>query len=159
MPAQFADVRGYEPEIVRLPSGDLVPVTPHGGCSSPFGGSPYGFSDACRQHDLGYDLLRYAEAEGHALGPWARKAIDAQFARQTFGTCDDPGCWMMASLYVGVVEFNSWRQGYGAPHPETLAALLGPVVAGALTGAGLWVLLRRNWDGIELPRPVLVGAR
>lgn len=147
----------YQPEVLRLSTGDLAAVAPNGGCSSPFGGTSYGFTDACRQHDLGYDLLRYAESQGQPLGPWARRAIDAEFARQTLGGCEDLGCTLTAGLYVGAVEFNSWRQGYGVPRLESLVELLSPVLAGIAVGGALWLLMTR-------PRPrfadrfVLVAA-
>lgn len=67
LPADFPDVMGYRPTVA--PTG---PTRASGGCSSPFGGTRYHFTADCRQHDLGYDLLRYAEAKGRPLGPWDR---------------------------------------------------------------------------------------
>ncbi|GAB3247185.1 phospholipase [Kineosporia babensis] len=160
LPADLTGALGYEPALIRLTSGTIAPVAPEGGCSSPFGGSPYHFTDACRQHDLGYDLLRYADSEGQPLGPWARRAIDARFASELFGQCSDPGCWAMASLYVGAVEFNSWRQGYGVPGLESLVQLLGPVLAGVLVGSAVWLLLSRPWNSARGARLLaLAGAR
>ena len=74
----------------------------------------------------------------------ARRAIDAEFARQTLARCGGPldlGCRLTASVYIGAVEFNSWRQGYGVPRSESMTELLGPLAAGALVGGGLWLLL------------------
>ncbi|GAA3592490.1 hypothetical protein GCM10022223_03950 [Kineosporia mesophila] len=133
---------------------EVLPVgfAPHpGGCSSPIGGSPYGFTAACVVHDQGYDLLRYADDRGAALGPWARKAVDARFARQTMAGCHDPGCRLMARIYSGAVQFNSWRQGYGVPRHETPLQLFGPVLAGLAVTAGL--LSRRS---VTVVRPVPV---
>ena len=128
LPAGFAAVMGYRPVVRRhqLTRAD-------GGCSSPFGGTPYHFTAACRQHDLGYDLLRYANRTGAPLGPWARKAVDARFAEQTQGRCHQLGCWVVGGFYTGMVRFNSWRQGYGPPVFEPLARLLVPVGGGLVT--------------------------
>lgn len=159
LPQGFEAARGYRPEVVRLPSGSLVPIAPHGGCSSPIGGSAYGFTDACREHDLGYDLLRYAAADGESLGPWARQAVDAEFARQLRSQCHGLGCRAMAEVYIGVVEFNSWRQGYGVPRAETPWQLFGPVLAGLMAGGGLLVALRPRREHRPAERLVLAGAR
>ena len=150
LPADFQAVIGYRPSIVR--DG---PTRANGGCSSPFGGTGYHFSAACRQHDLGYDLLRYANAKGQPLAPWARKAVDDRFARQTHARCDDLGCQLMAGLYIGIVEFNSWRQGYGTPVVEPIGKLALPVVAGLSTALLLGVLPppRRRTD-----RPSSIAA-
>ena len=50
-----------------------------GGCSSPWGGTRYGFDAACRAHDLGYDLLRDAAATGRPYAGSARARVDARF--------------------------------------------------------------------------------
>ncbi|GAB6898638.1 hypothetical protein [Kineosporia succinea] len=112
-------------------------VTHAGGCSSPIGGSPYGFTPACVRHDVGYDLLRYADDRGQPLGAWARRAVDAEFARQTLEGCDGVGCRAMARVYSGAVAFNSWRQGYGVPRHESPLQLFGPVLAGIAVTGGL----------------------
>jgi hypothetical protein len=135
LPVDFRTVTGYWPAVV--PAG---PTKPRGGCSSPFGGTGYHFSPACRQHDLGYDLLRYADVKGRPLGPWARKAVDDRFARQIWARCHDLGCRVMAGLYTGIVRFNSWRQGYGTPVAEPVGKLALPVAAG-LVAALLFGLL------------------
>jgi hypothetical protein len=129
MPADFPAVMGYRPTIARW-SGRNEPTRSDGACSSPFGGTGYHFTDDCKRHDLGYDLLRYANDKGQPLGPWARKAIDAHFDRQTHHGCHDLGCTITADVYTAVVRFNSWRQGYGTPRFEPLSALLAPVAAG-----------------------------
>jgi hypothetical protein len=128
LPADFETVMGYRP--TAAPTG---PTRAGGGCSSPFGGTVYHFTPDCRQHDLGYDLLRYADAKGQPLGPWARKAVDRQFAEQTRSRCEDFGCWIASGFYAGMVDFNSWRQGYGPPTVEPISQLLLPVGAGLAT--------------------------
>jgi hypothetical protein len=144
LPADFAAVEGYEP--VAAPGG---PLRADGGCSSPFGGTTYGFGDDCKRHDLGYDLLRYAEAKDRPLGPWARHAIDARFAHQTRARCGHftPGCRAAAWTYGAAVDFNSWRQGWGVPVVEPVSSFALPIGAGlgaaALLGAAGSVSRRR----------------
>src|SRR5690606_33116749 len=59
---RFAEVMGYEPVALPELSGALV--SPDGDCSTPTGGTVFGFDDACREHDLAYDVLRYRQAVG-----------------------------------------------------------------------------------------------
>src|SRR5699024_6909626 len=66
VPDDFARTTGYEPAL----RGGMA-VNPVGACSSPVP-LPERFTPACMAHDLGYDLLRYAEAHGTPLGEWAR---------------------------------------------------------------------------------------
>jgi hypothetical protein len=136
LPADFGRVMRYRPV---LDDGHLVRAD--GSCSSPFGPTGYGFDDACRAHDLGYDLLRYADREGHPLGPWARHAVDDTFDRALHARCSTVVCDATAALYSGAVRFNTWRQGAGVPVTErptrTLLALLAGLVAALLlSGSG-----------------------
>lgn len=139
VPADFPAVMGYRPALVRT-AGAPAPTRADGGCSSPFGGTPYRFGPDCRQHDLGYDLLRYADAKGQPLGPWARRAVDDRFAAQTLARCDGGGCRATAGLYAGMVRFNSWRQGWAAPAVEAPVRLAGPVAGGLGVALGLGLL-------------------
>lgn len=140
VPDDFATVLGYHP-VVR--AGALV--RPDGSCSSPVP-LPDGFEPTCAQHDLGYDLLRYAEVKGGALGPWARSALDRRFGSRLRASCADPaglGCLVAAGTAYAAVQANSIRQGDGVPGPET-AASMGAFVftgSGAVAVAGL---LRRR---------------
>jgi hypothetical protein len=128
IPPDYAEVVGYQPELVRH-DGGLIAIDPTGDCSSPLGESTYDFGLACQQHDLGYDLLRYAAASGGELGPWARRAMDDQFATALRDRCgeldDDPGCHGLAWVYDTAVRANSWRQGQGVPVAENFAPYLG----------------------------------
>lgn len=58
---------GYAPEPAHLPGGRAVHVEPDGTCSwmpdRPFG---FDFRNACRMHDLGYDLIRVGWVGGDA---------------------------------------------------------------------------------------------
>ncbi|WP_429413784.1 hypothetical protein [Nocardia sp. GAS34] len=120
IPAGFAAEHGYRP-VVR---GGLL-VDPLGACSSPVP-LPAEFVTACRAHDLGYDMLRYADDRGRPLGPWARQAVDAVLDRRMHAACDhrhglDQGrCQVMASVASTAVDLNSRRQNYAAPRPEYL---------------------------------------
>lgn len=148
LPPDFEAVMGYQPAVAST-----GPTRANGGCSSPFGGTRYDFTPDCQQHDLGYDLLRYAKAKGHPLGSWARRAVDRRFADQTQARCHELGCRITAGFYIGMVEFNSWRQGYGTPVVEPIGRLVIP--AGA--GLGTTLLLGLLPTAQLRKRPVLRG--
>lgn len=145
IPDGFEAAAGYRPVAV-----DSMLVNPNGDCSSPVP-LPAEFDTACRAHDLGYDLLRYADAAGSRLGPWARRSLDAQLDRRMHEACSTRtdetarrSCLVMANVATTAVTSNSWRQGYVAPRPEPVtgyllaagggvAALGGAVAAGRRT--------------------------
>jgi hypothetical protein len=116
-----------------------------GGCSSPFGGTRWGFAAACDLHDARYDVLRRAAATGAPRAPAVRRAADAAFIEQLRARCDTRdgwdavGCRLTARLYAGAVAANSWRQHYGPPgHEPALPWLAGSGVAVVLaTSIGL----------------------
>lgn len=124
LPARFRAEMGYQPVDggAGLARGD-------GGCSTPFGLGPDRFDEACKRHDLGYDLLRYAAARGEALGPWARIAVDRRLSADLASACDDPACRLLALAYDFAVTVNSVRQGFGPPNAEPLLPWAGLVVA------------------------------
>ncbi|MBF6466735.1 hypothetical protein IU427_16335 [Nocardia beijingensis] len=137
IPADFVASFGYRPSTV-----DGVLVNPRGDCSSPVT-LPVEFDTACKAHDLGYDLLRYADQRGEPLGPWARQALDATLDRQMHQACaarvdsfSRARCDAMASIANTAVDLNSRRQDYGAPVVEPLldTADTGPATSGALLG-------------------------
>ncbi|MFC9894422.1 hypothetical protein ACFVMC_12065 [Nocardia sp. NPDC127579] len=120
LPADFEAVVGYAPGIER---GLLV--NPSGSCSSPVP-LPEEFELACKAHDLGYDLLRYADRTGAPLGPWARQAIDTTLDRHMQEACTTRStpigraqCFAMADIADVFVDLNSRRQDYGAPIAES----------------------------------------
>ena len=107
---------GYRPQVRN---GLLV--YPEGSCSSPIP-LPRGFTPACAEHDLGYDLLRFASRSRHPAGPAARQLLDAQFERDLHAQClatqrgaARTACDTLAAAYAGGAKLNSWRQRYGAP--------------------------------------------
>lgn len=134
VPEDFAAVRGYQPVLV---DGQLVRAD--GGCSSPVP-LPETFETACRQHDYGYDLLRYAAQSGEPLGRWARGAVDDQLAEGLHSSCpagpDGDGCQRMATLAVTAVELNSIRQGDGVPEESVLTSGAVGTTAVAVLGIG-----------------------
>ena len=139
IPVDFPDVMGYQPVEMRTPDGALV-IKPTGDCSSAFGATTFDFDLACKQHDLGYDLLRYAARTGGELGPWARRAIDDQLAvamdEQCAASDGGPGCRAAAWISSHAVQANSWRQGQGVPVSEQGApyAVAGGLIVAAVAG-------------------------
>ncbi|MBM4590400.1 hypothetical protein GS966_10500 [Rhodococcus hoagii] len=133
VPHDFTTVMGYRPTVV-----DGMLVNPDGACSSPIP-LPAEFDTACKSHDLGYDLLRYAHLNGGDLGTWARTEIDAQLDRRLHDACDArirdrAQCFVMADTAATAVGWNSRRQGYGAPVDEPWIRY---TVGGALAVAGV----------------------
>ncbi|WP_067667446.1 hypothetical protein [Nocardia miyunensis] len=123
LPADFAAERGYRPVLA-----DGLLVDPGGDCSSPVR-LPAEFRTACQAHDLGYDLLRYADDHGQPLGTWARQAIDAVLEQRMLAACEDrhglrrTGCRTMATVAGTAVDLNSRRQNYATPRPEHLLGI------------------------------------
>jgi hypothetical protein len=160
LPADFADVMGYQPVESPGPGGRPVLVKPTGDCSSPFGATTFDFTLACQQHDLGYDLLRYAGRTGGELGPWARRAIDVRLAAAMAEQCaaadSGPACRAMVWISDKTVRANSWRQGQGVPRREDGApyAVAGALIAAAIAGPPL---ARRMRTQQATARPLAVA--
>ncbi len=111
---------GYEPATTN---GKLTKAT--GSCSTPIPVGPDSFEEACRTHDLGYDLLRTAEEKGHRLGVWARFELDRRFYLDLLSQCETLRCRSAAATYYTAVTTNSIRQGYGAPTDEPATPWIG----------------------------------
>lgn len=120
VPTSFDSRLGYQPVAV---AGNLV--DPNGGCSTPGGIGPESFDTACRIHDLGYDVLRFAEDGGDRLGAWARFDLDLLLYADLLETCQDVMCRATATAYYTAVTANSIRQGYKAPTEEPTVPWLG----------------------------------
>ncbi|MFD4353337.1 hypothetical protein ACFWPK_01450 [Nocardia sp. NPDC058519] len=138
IPRDFGYKFGYDP----APQEGLL-VNPNGGCSSPVT-LPAEFEPACRAHDLGYDVLRYAERVDEPLGGWARRSVDAALNRRIHAACelrDDEfsraRCAVMADIAFTAVDVNSRRQEYGAPVVENVFAQTDPA-----DRPNLWPLAR-----------------
>jgi hypothetical protein len=172
-PAQFAAVMGYEPQVAIGPHNTPILYKPTGGCSAPLGidATEYNFDLVCKEHDLSYDVLRYAGDIGAALPASARMQADDMFGRDLHARCDQLHvtggdfvlCHTWAELFVDVVRVNSWRQGFRPPGHENdwqLTAML--LLTIGLIGIP-WVhghLHRRaatlTWTGEHLP-PLQLG--
>ena len=149
LPDDFEQVIGYRPVVETL-DDVRVASKADGGCSSPVGdlGNPP-VGTACRAHDFGYDLLRYAAATGQPVDQSARQAIDRQFRIDMDRGCGDLDCRLLAGTYTAAVWVNSVREGWGPPIPSSArAAQTQAVGLSALVGlAGLATV------GIRRPRP------
>lgn len=148
-PADFSAVMGYAPIVIGGPHGTPILAKPTGDCSSFTGQTAYDFTPVCMEHDLAYDVIRYAHHIGRPLEASARRAADDMFGRELHGRCDQlrvdgleaVACHMYAEGFVDAVRINSWRQGYRSPEPESgwrwtamlllvLGFVLVPLVAG-----------------------------
>ncbi|WP_024799513.1 hypothetical protein [Nocardia sp. BMG51109] len=119
IPGDFQARQGYRPAVTDGLLGD-----PNGGCSSPIA-MPPDFDSACKAHDLGYDMLRYADREQQPLGPWARQAVDAALEQRMYSACGahpdsvtHARCEVLAGVATTAVDLNSRRQNYATPVPE-----------------------------------------
>ncbi len=116
VPAGFVSVMGYEPQTATLADGTVRLINPKGSCSVPGEGRPFDFAVACKAHDFGYDLLRYAARTGTPLPASAREDIDHRLTRDLRVQCShDEACDATVAVYQAAVEFNSWRQVFGPP--------------------------------------------
>lgn len=144
VPEGFTEQMGYAVEVVTVPDGADRLVRVDGDCSTPFGATVFDFDRACKTHDYGYALLRFATRNGGELGPWARIAIDDLLAADLLARCEELGegrgggatCRAAAGAGAAAVRVNSWRQGQGAPGIEDPAPYL---VSGGLILACLAV--------------------
>ena len=165
IPADFGDVMGYDPVVVDAPGGVRVLVKPAGDCSSALGATTFGFDLACKHHDLGYDLLRYAARTGGELGPWARRAIDGRLAAVMDEQCTaidgGPACRTVGWIFEQAVRANSWRQGHGVPVSEQGAPYLlaGGLIGAAVAGPPLAGRLRARWRRSAVATTTRTAAR
>ncbi len=163
VPPGFAERVGYEPVLEVFPSGPRL-TRPDGGCSSPWGGTAFGFDAACRSHDLGYDLLRDADGSGR---PWAgsvRARADLGFAADLGDRCravpprQRAPCLGAAGVYGGAVLANSTAEAFSAPSPQSSARVVLPAAVALLVlGAGTVLVRRGRWPSVRVGAPVLVA--
>jgi len=153
-PSDYRAVMGYLPITAIGPFGKPVLIKPDGDCSGPIGTTQFDFDIVCKQHDLSYDVLRYAADIGHPLPAAARKAADGMFGRQLHARCDsieltgfDAGlCHTIAESYGLICKINGWRQGYGAPaHESSLRWVAMEMMIFALLLAGAQARVVEHW--------------
>ena len=107
-------------------------MRPDGDCSSPVE-LPASFDNACRTHDLGYDLLRIAHDHDVPIPEGLRRALDSQLGARMHASCggtDVAGCHMIAAAAEAAVAANTIRQAGGTPVHEEL-----PDILASFTGA------------------------
>ncbi len=147
IPNDFTEVIGYRPVAI-----DGILANPSGDCSSPVT-LPAEFETACKAHDLGYDLLRYADRSGKPLSAWARKTVDATLHQRMQDACSHRtgtvarfDCETMANIAAAFVDGNSWRQGYVSPRPEPVHkyVIAGAIAAIVLAAASVLTTRRRR---------------
>ncbi|MFC0113695.1 phospholipase A2 [Kibdelosporangium aridum] len=130
LPADFSAVEKVVPGRLRAPDGTMRAVHVDGGCSTPLGdeNTRWDYSVGCKAHDLGYDLLRYAEKKGHPLPADLRRRLDDQLSRDMHKQCElNPKnsaglCEMVADLYTADLVVNSWHQRWGPPRAEPISS-------------------------------------
>ncbi|WP_033288424.1 phospholipase A2 [Amycolatopsis jejuensis] len=173
LPKDFTAVTGITPGALPARDGTVRAVHVDGGCSTPWGddNTKWDYAAPCKAHDLGYDLLRYADKKGHPLDQTARASLDDRLSQDMHHACvinpmdSARTCQVVASLYTAGLVVNSWHQRWGPPVGDPV----GPMVAGVLViGCLLAVRLRgwrsarrtpRAWPGVPRPWTVLgVGS-
>ncbi|WP_284745724.1 phospholipase A2 [Amycolatopsis sp. RTGN1] len=166
LPKDFTALSGVTPGAMPARDGTVRAVHVDGGCSTPWGddNTKWDYAVPCKAHDLGYDLLRYADRKGHPLDPEVREALDNQLSYDMHHACDlNPmdsagTCRVVASFYSAGLVVNSWHQRWGPPVGDPI----GPMVAGVLVIACLLVVRLRGWLRARreprVPAPATVAA-
>ncbi|WP_410623760.1 phospholipase [Amycolatopsis sp. cmx-8-4] len=166
LPKDFTALSGVRPGSMPARDGTVRAVHVDGGCSTPWGddNTKWDYAVPCKAHDLGYDLLRYADRKGHPLGPEVREALDSRLSYDMHHACDlNPmdsagTCRVVASFYSAGLVVNSWHQRWGPPVGDPI----GPMVAGVLVIACLLVFRLRGWHYARrvtpTPRPAPAPA-
>ncbi|SFW68453.1 phospholipase A2 [Amycolatopsis australiensis] len=158
LPKDFTALSGVAPGALPARDGTVRAVHVDGGCSTPWGddNTKWDYAVPCKAHDLGYDLLRYADRKGHPLGPEIREALDDRLSYDMHHACDlNPmnsagTCRVVASLYSAGLVVNSWHQRWGPPVGDPI----GGMVAGVLVIGALLVFRLRGWlRARREPRP------
>jgi hypothetical protein len=164
LPADFTAVIGHQPTHLRSPDGTTRAVHTEGGCSSPWGddNTRWDYSVGCKAHDLGYDLLRYADAKGQPLAPDLRERLDDRLSADMHNMCEiNPRgsggtCQIVASLYSFGLVVNSWHQRWGPPRAEPIGPwTVGLIVIALLIAAGIPALSRPRRRQPTSPEPTL----
>lgn len=164
LPKDFTKVSGREPVHMKAPDGTIRAVHPGGGCSSPWGATRWDYSVGCKAHDLGYDLLRYAESKGQPLSPELRERLDDRLSQDMHAQCrynpmgSAQACEVVADVYTAGLVVNSWHQRWGPPRNEPVGPWsIAMVVIMVLIVARAPGVARSGTPGARLvaPKPVL----
>jgi len=118
---QFLAERGGAVKVKKTKAG-LRAMRSDGSCSGgPGSAFFFNFNNACKTHDLGYDLMRFFRSSGS----WGstRWVVDFLFLEDMTADCRGRGffgsyqsaCYRIARTYYRVVQTVSWVQGYGVP--------------------------------------------
>ncbi|MFD2419374.1 phospholipase [Amycolatopsis pigmentata] len=153
LPADFTAVTGVVPTVLRARDGTVRAAHPDGGCSAPWGDddTEWDYGVPCKAHDLGYDLLRYADKIGQPLPASARAALDNRLTADMHATCHlnpmgSPGtCQVVASLYAAGLWLNSWHQRWGPPVGDPI----GPLFTGVAAIGCLLIFRLRGWLSVR----------
>ncbi|HKS44361.1 MAG TPA: phospholipase A2 [Amycolatopsis sp.] len=157
LPSDFTQVTGVVPGVTRARDGTVRVVHTDGGCSAPWGddNTKWDYGVPCKAHDLGYDLLRYADHIGQPLPASARSSLDARLSADMHNTCrlnpmgSPRTCQIVASLYSFGLEANSWHQRWGPPVGDPI----GPLLTGIAAIGCLLVFRMRGWLHGRRSRP------
>lgn len=149
LPADFSQIMGYRPQLALLADGSVRVINPDGSCSVPGEGQPFDFAVACKAHDFGYDMLRYAARTHSALPATAREDIDNRLSSDLHNQCLTTGempatrasCDATVEVFRAGVGFNTWRQTYDAPMDQSGLPRTAGVVL--LCGLGVFGLIPR----------------
>lgn len=152
LPSDFPRVMGYRPQLARLADGSVRVVNPDGSCSVPGEGQPFDFAVACKAHDFGYDMLRYAARTHSPLPATAREDIDNRLNSDLHTQCMEDrvpssraSCDATVAVFRAGVGFNTWRQTYDAPEDRSgLPRTAGVLLLGGLVVFGLIPPVRRR---------------
>lgn len=166
LPDDFTRDGRLPPVSVEAPDGTVRAVHPGGGCSSPWGDTRWDYSVGCKAHDLGYDMLRYAEAKGQPLSPDLRERLDDRLSADMHAQCElnprgsPASCEVVAAFYTVGLVVNSWHQRWGPPKNEPVGPWsVAMVVITLLIVARAPAVIRRGPRGHRtrrgLPPPVL----
>ncbi|TNC24647.1 phospholipase [Amycolatopsis alkalitolerans] len=156
LPPDFTKVTGVVPGALRARDGTVRAVHVDGGCSTPWGddNTKWDYSVPCKAHDLGYDLLRYADKIGQPLAPGVRASLDARLSFDMHNACllnpmgSARTCQVVASLYSAGLVVNSWHQRWGPPVGDPV----GPMLAGVTVIGCLLAFRLRGWLGARRAR-------
>ena len=168
-PKDFEQVMGYRPRTAIGPLGVPILYAPNGDCSSPTGPTEYDFDLVCKEHDLAYDVVRYAGRVGAPLPMEARERADDMFQSELHATCDAQQvngasaalCHTFAQSFAWAVMINSWRQSYHSPENEDLLTPFAYTLLLVAILAPFWIYRRRPgrepWGVPPLPTAALAA--